>query len=106
MSSCSTTTAPSSRATAAAFADAGKPEQPSPRPRGDSNERRSPSTVRSCRNQARGALRATLLASLQLAHGDTHISELSALDEERLWQLVLGAPLRELVSRALGPEAK
>jgi inosine/xanthosine triphosphate pyrophosphatase family protein len=42
------------------------------------------------------------LASLQLAHGDTYISELSEEEEEQLWQRVLGKPLRDLVAEALG----
>jgi inosine/xanthosine triphosphate pyrophosphatase family protein len=42
------------------------------------------------------------LASLQLAHGATYISELSDEDEEQLWQRVLGSPLHDLVADALG----
>jgi hypothetical protein len=42
------------------------------------------------------------LASLQLAHGDTYISQLSDREEEQLWQRVLGKPLHDLVAGALG----
>jgi Ham1 family len=45
------------------------------------------------------------LASLQLADGGAYISELSASEEEQLWQSVLGEPLRRLVAAALISDA-
>jgi hypothetical protein len=41
------------------------------------------------------------LASLQLADGETYISELSDQEQEHLWQRILGKPLHDLVAAAL-----
>lgn len=41
------------------------------------------------------------LASLQLADGESYISDLSENEEEQLWQRVIGKPLHDLVTAAL-----